>query len=91
MFAKFDKTHQLVVRIDNGADVSIMPYKVYKHSKFSHHLPSEELQLELQNIGIQLRLLVCNSAAYTDILLGHDAMLVLGMWQDYPQEKLYTK
>ena len=50
------------------------------------HIP-----LEIQNIGIQLRLLVCNSAAYTDILLGHDAMLALGMWQDYPQEKLYIK
>ena len=103
LFAKFDKTHQLVVRIDNGADVSIMPYKIHKHSKFLHHLPLEDhmstintgngsiktykfihIQLEIQNIGIQLRLLVCNSAAYTDILLGHDAMLALGMWQDYP-------
>ena len=55
-----------------------------KH-KFIH------IPLEIQNIGIQLRLLVCNSTAYTDILLGHDAMLALGMWQDYPQEKLYIK
>ena len=110
LFAKFDKTHQLVVRIDNGVDVSIMPYKVYKHSKFLHYLPLEDhismintgngsiktykfihILLEIQNIGIQLRLLVCNSTAYTDILLGHDAMLALGMWQDYPQEKLYIK
>ena len=83
LFATFNKTHQLVVRIDNGADVSIMPYKVYKNSKFLHHLPSEDhismintgngsiktykfihIPLEMQNIGIQLRLLVCNLAAY---------------------------
>ena len=87
-----------------------MPYKVYNHSKFLHHLPSEEhlntinmgngsiktykfihIPLEIQNIGIQLRLLFCNSAAYTDILLGHEAMLALGMLQDYPQETLYFK
>ena len=43
-----------------------------KH-KFIH------IPLEIQNIGIQLRLLVCNSAAYADILLGHNAMLALGM------------
>ena len=55
-----------------------------KH-KFIH------IPLEIQNIGIQLRLLVCNSAAYIDILLGHDAMLALGMWQDYPWEALYIK
>ena len=42
------------------------------------------IPLEIQNIEIQLRLLVCNSPVYTDILLGHDAMLALGMWQDYP-------
>ena len=35
--------------------------KIYKFI----HIP-----LEIQNIGIQLRLLICNSAAYTDILLG---------------------
>ena len=92
-----------MIRIDCGADVSIMPYKVYNHSKFLHHLPSEEhlstinmgsgsiktykfihIPLEIQNIGIQLRLLVCNSAAYTDILLGLDTMLALGMWPNYP-------
>ena len=103
LYATFDKTHKLVIRIDNGADISIMPYKVYNCSKCLHHLPSEEhististgngsiktyklihIPLEIQNIGIQLRLLVCNSAAYTDILLGHDVMLALGMWQDYP-------
>ena len=31
------------------------------------------------HIGIQMRVLVCDSTAYTDILLGHDAMLTLGM------------
>ena len=56
-----------------------------KTCKFIH------IPLEIQNIGIQLRLLVCNSAAHMDILLGHDAMLALGMWQDYPIEKLYIK
>ena len=108
LFAKFDKTHKLVVRIDNGADVSIMPYKIYKHSNipasFTIWRPHKyaintgngsiktckfiHIPLEIQNIGIQLRLLVCNSAAYTDILLGHDAMLALGMWQDYPWENI---
>ena len=34
---------------------------------------------------------MCDSAAYTDILLGYDAMLALGMWQDYTNEKLYIK
>ena len=58
---------------------------VYTHKWYTH------IPLEIQNIGIQIRLLVCNSAAYTDILLGHDAMLALGMWQDYPREKLYIK
>ena len=42
LHATFDKTHKLVIRIDNGADVSIMPYKVYNHSQFLHHLPSED-------------------------------------------------
>ena len=56
----------------NTGNGSIKTYKFI-------HIP-----LEIQNIGIQLRLLVCNSAACTDILLGHDAMLELGMWQDYP-------
>ena len=51
-----------------------------KRYKFIH------IPLEIQNIRIQLRLLVCNSATYTDILLGHDTMLALGMWQDYPRE-----
>ena len=56
-----------------------------KTYKFIH------IQLEIQNIRIQLRLLVCNLAAYTDILLGHEVMLALVMWQDYPWEKLYIK
>ena len=47
--------------------------------------------MEIQGIGIQLRVLVCDSTAYTDILLGHDAMLALGMWQDYTNERLYIK
>ena len=46
---------------------------------------------EIQIIKIQLRLLVCSSVAYLDILLGHDSMLALGMWQDYPREMLYIK
>ena len=49
------------------------------------------IPFEIQGIGIQLRVLVCDSTAYTDILLGHDAMLALGMWQDYTNEKLYIK
>ena len=83
LVATFDKTHKLIVRIDMGANISIMPYKVYKHSKFLHHLPLDDhistintgngsmktykfihIPLEIQNIGIQLRLLVCNSAAH---------------------------
>ena len=70
------KDHISTINTDNG---SIKTYKFI-------HIP-----LEIQNIGLQLRLLECNSAAYTDILLGHDAMLTLGMWQDYPWEKLYIK
>ena len=34
LIAKFDKNHKLITRIDNGADVSIMPYKVYQRSNF---------------------------------------------------------
>ena len=108
LIAMFDNKHKLIVCIDNGADVSIMPYKVYQQYKFLHHLPSEthdrtintgngaiktykfiHIPLEIQHIGIQLRLLVCDSVTYTNILLGHDAMLALGMWQDYPREKIY--
>ena len=47
------------------------------------------IPLEIQGICIHLRVLVCVSTAYTDILLGHDAMLALGMWQDSTNEKLY--
>ena len=49
------------------------------------------IPLEIQGIGIQLRVLVCNSAVYTDIFLGHDVMLALDMWQDYTNERLYMK
>ena len=49
------------------------------------------ISLEIQGIGVQLRVLECDSAAYTDILLGHDAMLTLGMWQDNTSERLYIK
>ena len=57
----------------------------------SKHINSIFIPLEIQDICLQLRVLVCDSAAYTDILLGHDAMLVLDMWQDYTNEKLYIK
>ena len=50
LYAKFNKTHKLVVRIDNGADVSITPYKVYTCSKFLHHLPSED-HISMINTG----------------------------------------
>ena len=108
--AVFDKTHTLTVRIDNGADVSIMPTKANDKYTFLHHFPSEPhkdhigtgnssiktckfvyIPLEIQGIRLQLRILVCDSAAYTNILLGHDAMLALGMWQDYTNEKLYVR
>ena len=49
------------------------------------------IPLEIQGIGIELSVLVCNSTAYTDISLGHDAMLALGMWQDYTNERMYIK
>ena len=106
--AMFDRTHTLNMRIDNGADVSIMPTKFYDKYTFLHHLLLEPhkdhigtgngsikthkfvfIPLEIQGIDIQLRVLVCDSAAYTDILLDHDAMLALGMWQDYTNERSY--
>ena len=37
----FDKTHTLNIRIDNGADISIMPTKFYNKYTFLHYLPSE--------------------------------------------------
>ena len=49
------------------------------------------MPLEIQGIGLELRILVCDSAAYTDILLGHNAMLTLGIWEDYTNEKLYVR
>ena len=39
--AVFDKTHTLNVRIDNGADVPIIPTTFYDKYTFLHHLPSE--------------------------------------------------
>ena len=69
----------ITCHLKNIRGLSIWAMALSKH-KFIH------IPLEIKNIGIQLRLLVCNSAAYTDILLGHDAMLALGMWQDYPRE-----
>ena len=33
LIAKFYKKDQLITWIDNGADVSILPYKVYQHAQ----------------------------------------------------------
>ena len=49
------------------------------------------IPLEIQGIGLHLRILFSDSSVYTDILPGHDAMLALGMWKDYTNEKLYVR
>ena len=40
--AIIDKTHKLIMEIDNGTDISIIPYCTYQKYTFLHHLPAEK-------------------------------------------------
>ena len=50
-----------------------------------------ELPLKLDNLTIQIKVLVCDSACPCDILLGRTSLAHLSAWQDYANSKLYIR
>ena len=50
-----------------------------------------ELQLNLENQTIQIKILVCDSECPHDILIGRTSLAHLSAWQDYATNKLYIQ